>query len=31
MDNIEKNIVLELDEETAAAIDEQLNDVEDEN
>ena len=26
MDNIEKNIVLELDEETAAAIDEQLND-----
>ena len=31
MDSIEKNIVLELDEETAAAIDEQLNDVEDEN
>jgi hypothetical protein len=31
MDNVEKNIVLELDEETAAAIDEQLNDVEDEN
>jgi len=27
MGNIEKNIVLELDEETAAAIDEQLNDV----
>jgi hypothetical protein len=31
MDNVEKNVVLELDEETAAAIDEQLNDVEDEN
>jgi hypothetical protein len=28
MDNIEKNIVLELDEETATAIDEQLNDTE---
>jgi hypothetical protein len=26
MDNVEKNVVLELDEETAAAIDEQLND-----
>jgi hypothetical protein len=31
MDNVEKNVVLELDEETAAAIDEQLNDLEDEN